>query len=208
MLAQKKALCVFGSWVLIKFQRVQKVGYSLNWKNRLVVVRSDRFILRRPSPGETIGGGLVINTDPKRRYKRYSKDMLAKLEALKSGTPEDILFQVLMEIGAGSFEEIYTKSKLAQETAFDGILALEKSGVIQRLNESSEVITFKTIFASLNWLNLQKQKTIKFLSGFHKGNPLRMGMPRQELQSKLDINQKIYPLLIGLWRIENFNSCV
>ena len=35
-----------------------------------------------------------------------------------------------------------------------------------------------------------------------------MGMPRQELQSKLDINQKIYPLLIGLWRIENFNSCV
>jgi selenocysteine-specific elongation factor len=176
---------------------------QLESEEPLVVVRSDRFILRRPSPGETIGGGLVINTDPKRRYKRYSKDVLAKLEALKSGTPEDILFQVLMEIGAGSLEEIYKKSKLAQETVFDGILALEKSGVIQRLNEYTDGITPKTIFASVNWLNLQKQKAIKYLSVFHKTNPLRTGMPRQELQSKLDINQKLYPLLVALWRLEN-----
>jgi selenocysteine-specific elongation factor len=28
-------------------------------------------------------------------------------------------------------------------------------------------------------------------------------MPRQELQSKLDINQKLYPLLVALWRLEN-----
>ena len=73
-----------------------------------------------------------------------------------------------MEIGAGSFEEIYTKSKLAQETAFDGILALEKSGVIKRLNESSEVITFKTIFASLNWLIFRSKKQLNFYLGFIK----------------------------------------
>ncbi len=165
----------------------------------LVAVRSDRFILRRPSPGETIGGGVVINTDPKRRYKRFSTDVIAKLEALKSGTPQEILLQVLMESGAAVFDEIHKKSRLTEVTALSGVVGLETSGVIQRLNDNAEEITAKTIFASLNWLTLQKQKAIQFLSEFHRTNSLRKGMPRQELQSKLNINPKVYPLLIELW---------
>jgi selenocysteine-specific elongation factor len=175
---------------------------QLETEEAMVVVRSDRFILRRPSPGETIGGGMVINAHPKRRYKRFSKEVLAKLEALKSGTPEDIMLQEVMEMGVGSLADIYKKSRLAEADAIAAIHSLEDSGVVKRINGETETLSPRTMIASLHWLNLQKQKAEKYLSQFHKINPLRLGIPRQELQSKLDVNQKVYPLLIVLWENE------
>jgi hypothetical protein len=39
---------------------------------RTVVVHggNDRFIIRRPSPGETIAGGQVVDPSPQRRHRR------------------------------------------------------------------------------------------------------------------------------------------
>jgi selenocysteine-specific elongation factor len=56
-------------------------------------VRGDRYILRRPSPGETLGGGVVIDHQPKGRHKRFDADVLKSLEALAQGSPADVLFE-------------------------------------------------------------------------------------------------------------------
>jgi len=44
---------------------------QLETKEPVVAVRGDHYILRRPSPGETIGGGLVVEPNPKGRHKRF-----------------------------------------------------------------------------------------------------------------------------------------
>ncbi len=60
----------------------------------VAVVRGDRFILRRPSPSETIGGGTIADTAP-RRHRRFHAATIERLESLKRGTPHDLARQLL-----------------------------------------------------------------------------------------------------------------
>jgi selenocysteine-specific elongation factor len=54
---------------------------QLEPRDPIVAVRGDRYIIRRPSPGETLGGGVVLDAHPKGRYKRFSDAVVARLEA-------------------------------------------------------------------------------------------------------------------------------
>jgi selenocysteine-specific elongation factor len=66
----------------------------------VTVAKSDRFIIRRPSPGETIGGGQVVDAHPRRRWHRYDPHTLARLETQARGTPGEMLRQALDGLGA------------------------------------------------------------------------------------------------------------
>ncbi len=71
---------------------------QLETSEPVIAARNDRYILRRPSPGETLGGGKVMDAHPKSRHKRFSTETLARLEALAQGTPGDILLQALLAL--------------------------------------------------------------------------------------------------------------
>jgi selenocysteine-specific elongation factor len=75
----------------------------------VVAVRGDRYILRRPSPGETLGGGMVVDPHPKGRHRRFSADILARLEALSQGTPADILLHALIQAGVGPLRDVIAR---------------------------------------------------------------------------------------------------
>ena len=70
----------------------------------VVAARGDHYILRRPSPGETLGGGVVVEPHPKGRHKRFAAETLARLEALAQGTPAEVLLQSLILIRRGFFQ--------------------------------------------------------------------------------------------------------
>ena len=55
----------------------------------------DRFIIRQASPSLTLGGGNVVNPHPRRRWRRFQPDLLAQLETLARGTPEDLVLHAL-----------------------------------------------------------------------------------------------------------------
>lgn len=57
----------------------------------VVCSKGDRFIIRRPSPAETIGGGEVINPFPTRRYKRFSDEVMQALTVQSTGSVEDVM---------------------------------------------------------------------------------------------------------------------
>jgi len=57
----------------------------------VVAMRNDRYILRFPSPGETLGGGKIVDPHPKSRHKRFSKEVIQNLNNLLRGSPEDII---------------------------------------------------------------------------------------------------------------------
>ncbi len=61
----------------------------------VVVLPGDRFILRQPSPSQTLGGGSVLNPLPRRRWRRFDPQALARLETLSRGAPEEIVLQAL-----------------------------------------------------------------------------------------------------------------
>ena len=85
---------------------------QLELREPVVTVRGDKYILRRPSPSETLGGGVIIDHQPKGRHKRFNEDTLKSLESLTQGTPADILLEAALALNATSIKEMVTKSRL------------------------------------------------------------------------------------------------
>ena len=144
----------------------------------VVAQRQDRFIIRRPSPSATIGGGQVVDPHPQRRHKRFNPDRLAELEQLLIGTPEEILMQSAHTLVAVPAGEIIIASGLEPDIAKETLNTLVEKGSLVPLSGGQKLIP-------LDILNQMKSALADTLSTYHHQNPLRLGMPREQLKSQL-----------------------
>lgn len=170
---------------------------QLETKDKIVTVRGDRFILRIPSPGETIGGGVVIDPHPKGRHKRFSKENLERLNALTEGTPSDILYQALLMQGAAPFKEVVIQSQLDKrvvDSALDELFSSQRIILLDKMETDLDVgaIHPNSLVASKPYWDQLTSSVITELEQYHKEYPLRMGMPREELKSRLKLTQRLY----------------
>src|SRR5215216_2389696 len=90
----------------------EKGWIQLELRDPIVAVRGDHYILRRPSPSETLGGGAIIDHQPKGRHKRFDSDVLKSLESLSQGTPAEILWEAALATNAAPIKEIIARSRL------------------------------------------------------------------------------------------------
>ncbi len=170
---------------------------QLESKEKIITVRGDRYILRRPSPGETIGGGVVVDPHPKGRHKRFSTEILARLDALVEGTPGDILFQALLSQGAAPLKDVIVQSQLDNTVVTSGLDELLSSGKLVSLESSDTnlaargIKTTELVTSKPYWEQLSSS-VIRELDTYHHDYPLRMGMPREELKSRLKISQRLF----------------
>jgi selenocysteine-specific elongation factor len=159
----------------------------------VVAIRGDHYILRRPSPGETLGGGVVVDPNPKGRHKRFAPETLAGLEALSKGTPADILLQALLALGAAPLKDVYTRANLEKAAAEQALQELVKTGQIVNLEEKaggSDVTTDNSFAAddlalSRGYWDQLAQRILLETETYHQNYPLRRGLPREELKSRL-----------------------
>lgn len=174
---------------------------QLELREPVVAVRGDRYILRRPSPGETLGGGSVVDPHPKGRHKRFRGGLLERLESLSKGTPAEILLQASLAMGAAPIKDIVAHSNLDEAQAkealkelvdHDQLLILEGSTANIQLNSGTIAISRSA------WDQLESQ-TLGVIERFHRDNPLRRGIPREELKSRLKLSARVFNL--GLSRL-------
>ncbi|MFN2303246.1 MAG: SelB C-terminal domain-containing protein, partial [Anaerolineales bacterium] len=156
----------------------------------LVARRGDRFIIRRPSPAATIGGGQILDPHPQRRHKRFNAERLAALESLLIGSPEEIILQTAQKRGPTSVDEIIKGSGLEVDAAKKAIEVLLDSGALISLKGSSLVATANAV----DRITTDIQNA---LYGFHEQYPLRLGMPREQLKSQLGIATPVFDVLIS-----------
>ncbi len=102
----------------------------------IVLRKGDRFILRRPSPAQTIGGGYVINVISKRKYKRFTEKTISSLNALSSGSPLAILSLLIEERAAVSMIDL--------RNAFENE-GLDFSNALRELQANDRVIQFAVV---------------------------------------------------------------
>lgn len=169
---------------------------QLELADPVVAVRGDRFILRRPSPAETIGGGVVIDPHPKGRHKRFDQYVLDRFEALAEGTPAEIFLQALMPMGAVKFSEVVGRASLDQSLLEDAVEELIESGQMialgpNPLKKPSVLVTTRAYWNQLG------QGALREAEKYHQMYPLRQGIPREELKSRLGISPKIFDALIA-----------
>lgn len=176
------------------------VGWlQLELESPVTTLRGDRYIIRRPSPGETLGGGEVVDPFPKRRHKRFSQEVLDRLESLAQGTPVEILTQSLLSLGFGSLREVYTRSELDTTLAQQAAQELADQGILIQLDAGEraqrELTPDSLVAAKSTWMAICV-KAVNELERFHQEYPLRRGMPREELKSRLKLTPRLFNPLI------------
>ena len=169
-------------------------GYAQLRLDKPVVVRSgDRFVLRSYSPMHTIGGGQILHPTPNKR-KRMVAETLESLATLEKGEPDKMVELYLRDGGYGGVRE-------RDLSILANITAKQLRRLLQELMSKGEVVQFDRevprfvhgdLFKKLNKL-LQEQ-----LEEFHKRQPLRAGINKEELLGRLPgtVDAKLFNELI------------
>lgn len=135
----------------------------------VVVTRGDRFIIRRASPIETIGGGMIL--EPRAERHRFGKETVQLLQQMKRGTAKDRITSLLDK------EFALTKPDILR---LAGVTEDELGNIKHELIEIDEqVFTSKTAIERV--IGAIESKLIPF----HQTYPLRLGINRAELISEL-----------------------
>jgi selenocysteine-specific elongation factor len=180
--------------------RPGETGWAqLRLETSVVVVNGDRFIIRQASPSMTVGGGQVVNAHPTRRWRRFQPDVIAQLETLARGTPEDLLLHAMAGIEPAPLKAIVERS---------GLDAAQAEATLAGMIAAGEVITLGPAQAPLKtsatpaisrggWRQLSARMA-EALSDYHAQYPLRPGMAREELKSRVQPREK--------WSNRTFNE--
>ncbi len=144
----------------------------------LVAVPGDRFVIRTYSPIMTIGGGTLLDVDPP-RFRRKAPAVVAHLELLERGSPEDVVEEhVRQRGGAGA-----RASALSGRVPFgpDRLRAL-----LAGLEARGRVLAIeRDWYLHVDSLARLRTLTLSALEEFHRASPLRAGMSREELRGRV-----------------------
>lgn len=164
----------------------------------VVASRGDHFILRRPSPSATLGGGQVVDPHPQGLHRRWDEDSLKRLEEILKGTPGQVLAGSLQNLNMVSIEELGRISGMDQRTLDAALRELQHENLVISFGDIEGAQREKTIVMHVaNWETI-KVKIRSAAIAYHKKYPLRIGIPKEELRSKLGVGAKVFNLLLDL----------
>lgn len=149
----------------------------------VAVVRDDRFVLRSYSPVRTIGGGQVLNPAPE-KHKRFRPEVIEGLKSLITLDPEGVIAYHVMAAGIGgvSYSALMIMTNLSEKPLEKHLQAMLSRKDVLQIDKDQRLYVHKARFESL------KKDMTAHLLAYHKKNPLKTGMPREELKSKLPLN--------------------
>jgi selenocysteine-specific elongation factor len=141
-----------------------------------------------------MGGGIVADPQPKGRHKRFAEGLVERLEAFTQGTPADVFMQALLSLGAAPVSQVVERSSLESDAAADALDELVLTGQIVVLEEIGGSLTTSSrilITSQGYWGQLSASINVE-VEGYHSVHPLRLGMPREELKSRLDLDNRLF----------------
>jgi selenocysteine-specific elongation factor len=163
-----------------------------------LAVRGDRFILRRPSPPQTLGGGEVLDEHPKRHSRRSSPEILEDLHSMRTGSDDDGLLRILQKENLQSVTQLISISRMPVEEVKNLVnqwILTKKvvnlsEGNQKNLQESDFLIAEKRLDEVIG-------KVRSVFDEYYRKNPLRLGMKKEELNGKLTYSQKEFDFLLA-----------
>ncbi|MEL6306493.1 MAG: selenocysteine-specific translation elongation factor [Chloroflexota bacterium] len=161
---------------------------QLRLRDAIPLTQRDRFILRYPSPPQTIGGGIIIDPNPKQRWKRFQPNVISRLETLYEGTPAERVTQ------ATDTPQPQTFSQLQKTTAYDD--AQLQDAIQSALDEQKLVQVGEGQFWAFERLLALQSNMLNKVTDYHTSYPLRLGIPREELRRRLETSQALLSIIL------------
>ncbi|MCC7262669.1 MAG: selenocysteine-specific translation elongation factor [Candidatus Latescibacteria bacterium] len=169
--------------VLLEGQTLEPGGSALaqlRLETPLVAAWGDRFVLRRYSPPLTIGGGRILDPHPVKHRRREAglAEHLGALEQEDRPTVVEAMLRWAPE-GARPCQALAGDLGLSLEALDKSLAAL--GGQVVRVQVGGQPAA---IHAS-QWQGL-RQQTEQTLAAFHRAQPLKAGLNREELRRLTD----------------------
>ncbi|SCX95821.1 selenocysteine-specific translation elongation factor [Desulfoluna spongiiphila] len=173
---------------------------QLRLEEPVACIKDDRYVIRSYSPVRTIGGGRILNPIPP-KHKRFRDDVVKGLAGLmENELPEIIAFHVIQSGYAGlPFSDLKLMTNCSEKQltgALSGLLS--KRMVIQTDKETRTLIHGDTF-------NRLTDIAKEYLAEYHKANPLKEGMSKEELKSKFPdvLGSRVFTLTLNHLVSEN-----
>ena len=154
----------------------------------LPVVKGDFFVIR--SSEDTLGGGQIVDPNPRRRYRRFDDDVVERMMTLDQGSGEDIIISVAEQWGPCDLTALSQRCNLSREEVSYRVAELTEDGHLISLGDFSNDGD-AVVYSAQGWAVI-RSKITSALQLYHTQYPLRQGVPTQEIRSRLDLSQPVY----------------
>ncbi len=153
---------------------------QLRFAEPVAVLPGDRAVIRSYSPIQTLGGAEVLNVMPQ-KHRRFAPEVIEGLRVFRSGSDSEKTARQVLLAGA----EGISRLQLGQVSAYpakklDELLSelLSRKILIQWDKENPS-------FLHQQELDRLYQVMEKELAAYHRANPLKIGLLKEELKSRL-----------------------
>ena len=153
---------------------------QLRLKEPALLLSGDSYILRMSAPATTVGGGVVLDPFPPRRRRR-SGEALELLEAFGQEEHQRTIALIIAQslLSGIVFDEILLRSGCPRKAVETALSALLSSGEVLQVTREPRMFLAKEAFETL------KKGLVDELAAFLDANPLKEGMGKEELKTRL-----------------------
>jgi selenocysteine-specific elongation factor len=163
---------------------------QLRFREPLLVLPGDRFIIRQFSPVVTIGGGAVIDAAPP--VKGVSADQTVRfLETVSRGTPPEMLAARVARRGKRGL----ALSAALAETGWwppQRVDEIAASLAPRATPATTAVLRIAEVLISAAAFQQARDEAVAAVNAFHSANPLVAGIAKGELAEKLGLEETVF----------------
>jgi len=186
---------VLGNLILLDRDELspgETIVAQLRLDSPVALVKDDRFVIRSYSPVRTIGGGQILNPIPA-KHKRFKSEVIEKVKSLVGREPEEIISHHVLESDyrGTSFANLKIMTNIPDKQLQNTLQGLLSKKTIILADKENRIYIHNNSFEKL------KKETTGHLDTYHRANPLKGGMPKEELKSKFpsSLGTKLFNLM-------------
>jgi selenocysteine-specific elongation factor len=167
---------------------------QLRLERPVVALPQDRFVIRGSAAIQTVGGGIILDSHPD-KHRRFSPSIIADLNLLKDGTAEQTLQQHIhhSRIGGITLEELLNRVEMPPHEIQSIVKKMAEKGALLLIDPEKLKVIEIGRYQELKDLALSQ------LREFHQRLPMKSGLSKEELRTKLppEVEVKLFQILVN-----------
>ncbi|KUO48829.1 MAG: hypothetical protein APF76_18290 [Desulfitibacter sp. BRH_c19] len=175
----------------------EEMYVQLQMEDPIIAQRGDHFVIRSYSPMFTIGGGTILEPYGE-KLKRFNEDAIETLQIKEESNPEDLINYILEKTKDRllTIEGLVKELKINESIVVDYLSKMAGINIVEA--DGNKYIISQKVFEK--WLTTLSNE----LHLYHEKYPLRQGLDKEEVRSKIfaGFNIKEFNVLLGAWQKE------
>ncbi len=188
---------IMGKCVLMDREEVQpgeETVAQIRLDAPVTILKDDHYVLRSYSPVRTIGGGRIL-TPVARKHKGVDSETALEIEHLADGDPAELAeYHVRAAYYKGApFSELLVLTNLSEKKLDAALQPLLSGKSISIVDKPTRIYIHREV------LEILEKRALDHLDRYHQANPLKAGMPKEELKSKVPpvVSDKLFHLMLN-----------